>query len=165
MVNVVLGTYLLGLLGHIGESATLKNPVVIRLGALRGLALLGVATVTGGSGELLHGGGKVVELGLKLLAITSLVNTAVDVTTLDLDDTEIVGLHGVLVHETTRVDVGHVLVHEGLDLAKVARVVDAAVLGEEDGKAIAGEVLHLLVPAGGDEVRGAPRVVVLPRTG
>lgn len=149
-----------GLLGNLGKDGA-DDPVVVVLGALGSLVLGAGAGKTLGGGESLHGLDQVVELGLHLSALASLVETVALVATLNLDDTILVGLLGVLVHETTGVDAGHVGVHEGLELSKVTDVVVAAVLGQKDGKTIAGEVLDLLVPAGLDEVASAPRVIVL----
>lgn len=102
-------------------------------------------------------GGVLLEGGLKLGKVGLLGGVAAR----DLDDAEAVGLQGVLVQETARVDARHLVRHEGADLAEVAAGGGAAVLGEEDGEAVAGEVLDLLVPAGGREIAVAPGVVVL----
>lgn len=150
--------YLLSSSGHLGKLIVLNKPVVILGRAVLGLGRLGVATVAGWGGVrgegLLVGG----ELG-QLDALAGLVG---DVLALgDVDDSVSVLLHGVLVHETTAVDLGHELgVHEGRNLAEVAAVGGAAVLGQKDGQAVVGEVLDLDVPARGLEVALAPRVVV-----
>lgn len=153
-----LGEELPGLLGELGEQGALNDPVRVLGGALGNLLGGGVAAVALGSRVRGHGLGKGVELG-KLLAgaVLLLVRNG--------DDAVLVLLVGVLVHEAARVDRSHVVAHERSHLAEVAHVLDAAVLGKEDGKAVVLEGLDLLVPARRDKVAGAPRVVVLRTRG
>ena len=144
----------LGLLGQDGEGLGVDVPPLgVAGGAGDGLCggVLGAA-VAGGGGPAGVGGGEVGKLG-------GLFNLGVVV--LDCNDAVLVLLRGILVHHAARVYRGHVGVHEGLDLAKTALAVgDAAKLGQEDGDAVVGEVLDLLVPAGSEVISVAPGVVV-----
>ena len=151
-------SYLLGTSRHLRKGVVLNKPVVILGRAVLGLGLLGVTAVTRGGGVL----GEGLLVGVELGQLDALAGLVGDVLALgDVDDSVSVLLHGVLVHETAGVDGGHLLlVHEGADLAKVAAVGGAAVLGQEDRQAIVGKVLDLDVPARGLEVALAPRVVV-----
>jgi hypothetical protein len=84
-----------------------------------------------------------------------------DIVAVDFDETVLVAAFGVLVGQTAGVDAGHLGGVQSGDFLPLTGVGVAAVLGEEEGDAVAGEVLDLLVPAGGGEGRGvAPGVVV-----
>ena len=100
--------------------------------------------------------------GLESLLKTLEVGVGLDIAArVDLDETVAIGLDGVLVSKTTRVDAGHVGRVESSNLAPVTAVGDAAVLGEKDGLAVVLVELDLLVPARLGEGRGvAPGVVV-----
>lgn len=146
-----LGQVLLGGGGHGRERVGVDIPVgLLHLGAAGGTAGGVVAAVAGGVLGALEGG---------LESIVVLVGG--DLVTADLDQTVLVASLGVLVDETAGVDGGHLGGVEGLDLLELAGVDVATVLGEEEGETVTGEVLNLLVPAGGGEGRGvAPGVVV-----
>ena len=84
-----------------------------------------------------------------------------DVVAVDLNESVLVAAFGVLVGQTAGVDAGHLGGVQSGDFLPLAGVGVAAVLGEEEGETVAGEVLDLLVPAGGGEGRGvAPGVVI-----
>lgn len=121
--------------------------------ALARATLLVVTAVTSGILDLGEHGLESVEVG-ELRWVRAC-------TALDLNKTVVAGFLGVFVDETTRVDAGHLLGVESLDLAEVTLVDVATVLRQEDGDAIVFEFLDFLVPAGSLE-RGwrAPGVVV-----
>lgn len=100
-------------------------------------------------------------MGLELSSETVEVLVGLGTVVTKLDDTVSVGLDGELVSKTTRVDSGHVLAHESLDLVPVTAVGNAAKLREEDGERVVAVEFDLLVPARLLEVRGiAPGIVV-----
>lgn len=147
----IAGHVLLGVLGHSGQNSGADLPVLGLAGALRSLAVLAEAAGTGGvvSGS---------EGLLQALEVRVGLDVAVGV---DLDKTITVGLDGVLVSKTTRVDTGHVCGVKSGDLAPITTVGDAAVLREEDRFAVVAVELDLLVPARLGEGRGiAPGVII-----
>lgn len=147
----IAGHVLLGFLGHSGQDSGADLPILRLAGALRSLAVLAIAAGTGGVVSGCVGLLQALEIRIGL-------NIAVGV---DLDKTVTVGLNGVLVSKTTRVDTGHVRGVESRDLAPVTTVGDTAVLREEDRLAVVAVELDLLVPARLGEGRGiAPGVVV-----
>jgi hypothetical protein len=140
-----------GLLGDGRKTVALDLPLVRLRGALGSRAALLEATIASG----------VLDLGvLRLEALEVVVGRDFAVAA-NLDDAVAVGLDGVLVCETARVDGRHVRVVQGVDLAPLALVGNAAKLRQEDGLAVVLVRLDLLVPARDLERRGiAPRVVV-----
>lgn len=152
-------THSLGALRDVGEGGLGDQPVLVGGRAGGGLGGRGVAAVAARGRPLLERIGIRVEV-IALLPGAGLVLLA-GAATLDLDNAELVVLVRVLVHETARVDTGHVGVHQRLELGEITLVGDATVLGEEQGEAEPLEHLDLLVPSSGDEVATAPRVVVL----
>lgn len=118
-----------------------------------------------GRGTTVTAGGSVGLEGLLevvvLIAVAVLAHIARTVLAANVDNAILGLLVRVLVHYTARVDTGHLLAHERTKLVKLARgVLVAAVLGEEQRKAVVGEVLDLGVPARSGKVAVAPRVVV-----
>ena len=141
---------LLGLRGHRRNQRGVHVPVGVRSRALDRVSRRLAGGGVGGGWVGLEGRLEVIVLIQRL-----------DSVAFNLNDAVLVILIRVLVHETTGVDTSHFLVHQGLNLFKLARAVgDAAVLGQENGKTVVGEVLNLLVPARSLEVGVAPRVVV-----
>ena len=141
----------LSLLGDRGKTSTLNLPLVGLLRALGSGAVLPDVARAGGVVSLLVGGLEAAEV---------IVGSDLAVAA-DLDNSVTVGLDGVLVSETSRVDTGHVGRVEGSNLTPLAGVGDASKLGEEEGLAVVFVRLDLLVPAGSSEGRGVtPGVVV-----
>lgn len=146
-----LGQVLLGGGGHGGESIGGDIPV--------GLLHLGAAGGTT-SGVVVAIATRVVGL-LESSLESLIVLVGGDLVTGDLGQAVLVGLLAVLVDQTTGVNAGHLFGVQGANLVELTGVGVAAVLGEEEGKSVASEVLHLLVPAGSGEGRGiTPGVVV-----
>lgn len=122
--------------------------------------VLGWARVGATSAVVVTAAGGVVGLGEGSLEGV-VIGQLLDAVAADLDQAVVAGLLGVLVDQTTRVDAGHLGRVESTDLLELTGVGVAAVLGEEERDTVAGEVLHLLVPAGDLERRGiTPGVVV-----
>ena len=142
---------LLGRGGHRRQGIVVDIPVGgVLLGALVGTAGLVVVSVAAGR----------LGLGERLLE-RIIVGQLFHIVSLDLDQTVLARLLGVFIDQTTRVDTSHVRGVEGPDFLELALVGVAAVLGQEEGKSVSGEVLDLLVPSRGLE-RGwiTPGVVV-----
>jgi hypothetical protein len=141
----------LSLLGQSRQTSSLDLPLVRLLGALGSRAVLLEVAATAGVLGLLVGG---------LEALEVVVGSDLAVAA-DLDNSVAVGLDGVFVCETARVDTGHVGRVESGNLTPLAGVGDAAKLGEEKRLAVVLVGLDLLVPARCLEGRGvAPGVVV-----
>ncbi|KAL2288563.1 hypothetical protein FJTKL_03925 [Diaporthe vaccinii] len=136
--------------GRSGDQLVGDLPVLGRGRAL-GSGGVGVELAASrGVGGVLEGGGQLLE-----------VLVGGDIAVLDLDDTVSVGLDRVLIGDAAGEDRGHVGGVQRGDLAPGTLILNAAVLGQEQGDAVAGVLLDLGLPAGLDEVRGvAPRVVV-----
>lgn len=142
---------LLGGLWDGGESVTGDSPVgSVLLGAGVGAASGVVVTVALGVGGL-----------VKSLLQSIVVLQGLDTVIGDLDQTVVAALLRILVDETTGVDTGHLGGVKSLNLLELTGVGVATVLGKEQRKTVASEVLDLLVPARGGEGGGvAPGVVV-----
>ena len=141
---------LLGLLGNLREVVGGERPVVALGGAVK-VVLTGLGTCRTGRGGV----------GLELSGETVEVFVGLGTVIAKLDNTVSVGLDGEFVCKTTRVDGGHVLTHESLDLVPVTTVGDAAELREEDWERVVAVEFDLFVPARLLEVRGVtPGVVV-----
>jgi hypothetical protein len=136
---------------HIGKGVvSLPRALGIRRAAGIFEASLGSAVsggVVGGTQLLLEG----IEVAERL-----------DVVTVDLNESVVVGLLGVFVDKTTGEDTAHLGAVESGNLSELTRRrLVATVLGEEHGDRVVGVVLHLCLPVGGGERRlTAPRVVV-----
>lgn len=159
--------YLLGSGGDGRDLSGVDHPDGVRGRASDRVGGRGGTTVTSGGGVL---GESALEVGV-------LIKLG-DGAAADLDDTVLVGLLGVLVHETTRVDTGHLGVHESLHLVEGTGVGVATVLRQavslvslkkvdrayscclQNGDTVVGEVLNLDVPSRLLEAGAAPGVVV-----
>lgn len=114
-------------LGHSEELRGGHLPVVVLGRALARLTVHASTTVTRG----------ILRLSVRRLEEVE-VAVGLDLSILDVDDAETVGLDGVLVGETSGVNAGHLGGEKGGYLTPLALGLGASVLGEENG---AGEVL------------------------
>lgn len=97
----------------------------------------------------------------KSLLQSIVVLEMVDLVTVNLDETVLVGSLGVFVNETTRVDSGHIFAVERLDFLKFAFIGVAAIFGKKEWETVAGEILRLGLPSGLLKAgRIAPRVII-----
>jgi hypothetical protein len=117
-------------------------------GIVGGSTLRGTSGVGGTSGDRGLSGSLLVCVEESHKVLTGLNRAVLG----NVDDTVVVGLLGVLINETTREDVGHVLVVEGSNLLPETwgRLVTSE-LGEEDGEGVVGVVLNELVVSGSEE--------------
>lgn len=147
LAGVGVGQTILDVFGDLGRSGG-HPPGVKELAGSDDVGTAGLG-LDGGLGDLSRGQAVHVQLAELLLQVVE-VDQGRDLVTVDLDQTVVVVLLGVLIHQTTGEGLGHLLAVQGLHLSEETGVnLVAAVLGEEDGNGSVGEVLGQDVVAAG----------------